>query len=77
MGLGELVTRNRFVASLCGPVDKGCNVREVDASELTADYQYLAVLTDTAAACMIAVTFILSGSRYQGNPTKESKSAIL
>jgi hypothetical protein len=51
-------------------------VIEVDASELTAEYNYMAVLTDTAAACLIAVTVVLTGSRHQGDPTKESPTAI-
>lgn len=50
-------------------------VIEIDASELTADYQYFAILTDTAAAALISVVVILTGSSYKGDPSK-TPSAI-
>lgn len=37
---------------------------DLDASALTDGYPYLAVVTDTAAAALVAVTFVLSGTRY-------------
>lgn len=63
-----------------GGVQTGTNnvttiVIEVDASELSAGYPYMAVLTDNAAAALIAITVILSGSRHQGDPSKESPTA--
>lgn len=51
-------------------------VLEVDASELTDTYPYMAILTDAAAAALISVVVILSGSRHQGDPSKESPTAI-
>lgn len=40
-------------------------VIEIDASQLSDGYPCMVVKTDTAAACLIAVTVILSGARYQ------------
>ena len=51
-------------------------VIEIDASELTDLYPYIAVLTDAAAAALISMVTILSGSRYAGDPSKESPTAI-
>jgi len=42
---------------------------EVDASQLTDTYPYLAVKATTAATCLLAMTVILSGTRYQKENT--------
>jgi hypothetical protein len=44
-------------------------VIEIDASELTDGYPYLVVKTDNAAASLVAVVAILSGSRYAQEQT--------
>jgi len=51
-------------------------VIEIDASVLTDTYDYLAIKTSAAAACLIGAVAILSGSRYTGDPAKEAISAI-
>ena len=52
-------------------------VIEVDASELTDLYHYLAIYTDAAAgATLISAVAVLSGSRYQGDPSQQSPTAI-
>jgi len=38
---------------------------EIDASQLTDGYPCMALLTDNAAACLIDVSVILSGAKYQ------------
>ncbi len=48
---------------------------EIDASELTADYKYLAILTDAPGNALISVLGVLSGSRYASDPSKR-QSAI-
>ena len=45
------------------------HVIEIDASELTDGYPYLAVKTTNAAAALISVVAILSGTRYQSAVT--------
>ena len=59
-----------------GTNDDTTFVIEIDASELTADYTYLAILTDNAAAALISVLAVLSGSRYKGDPASQSPSAL-
>ena len=44
-------------------------VIEIDAAELTDGYPYLVVKTDNAAAALISVVAILSGSRYAQEQT--------
>ena len=44
-------------------------VIEIDASQLTDGYPYLVVKTDNAAAALISVVAILSGSRYAKEQT--------
>lgn len=53
-------------------------VIEVDASQLTDLYHYLAVVTDNAGGgnALISVVAVLSGSRYGGDPSQQSPTAI-
>ncbi len=55
-----------------GTEDNSYFVIEIDASELTADYTYLALLTDAPGNALLSAVAILSGSRHAGDPSKRA-----
>jgi len=64
---------NRTAATSAGfstGTNNNCTfVIEIDAAELTDGYPYLVVKATNAAACLISIVAILSGARFQGDPT--------
>ncbi len=74
-----LSTRTAVVAATgfqTGTNNSTTFVIEIDASELTDLYPWIAVLTDAAAAALISIDVKLSGSRYAGDPASQSPSAL-
>ncbi len=59
-----------------GTEDDSYFVIEIDASELSDGYQYLALLTDAPGNALLSAVAILSGSRYAGDPSMTRPSAL-
>ena len=78
---GDTLTTRTAVTVAATGFQTGTNntttfVIEVDASELTDGYPYMALLLDNAGNAFISVVVVLSGSRHQGDPATESPTAI-
>ena len=57
-------TLNAATGLVTGTTNGSMWVISIDASELTADYPFITLITDTAAANIITIVPILSGARY-------------
>lgn len=57
-------SRNAATGLVTGTTNGSMWVIELDASELTADYPFMTMVTDTAAANIISIIPVLSGARY-------------
>ena len=79
---GDTFTTRKSVTVAATGFQTGTNnnttfVIELDASELTDGYPYIAILTDGAATVtMISVAAVFSGARHAGDPAIETKTAI-
>ena len=63
--LGDRTTTAGGTGFASGTNNSTTFVIEIDASELTDGYNWMRIKTDAAAAALVSVVVILSGSRYQ------------
>lgn len=63
-GVTGTKSRNAATGLVTGTTNGSMWVIEVDASELSAGYPFMTMVTDTAAANVLTIIPILSGARY-------------